>query len=389
MPSSKNHVRFPHRVAIIQRLLPAYRVPFFEQLAGACASLKIFAGLPADWEGIRTTDHLQQAQLHSAKNWHIGQGKFYFCWQQGLRAWLKHHPPDLLVVEANARLLSNYYAVWRMKFQKRPVVGWSLGILDWQAPAGILLLRKWVLRLFYGQFDALITYSSKGARHFQDMGIAPEKIFIAHNAVAGTTTETALTKIQQHPEWLTQWKARWHLSENPIILFVGRLIPGKEVGNLIQACSALGEACEVVIVGDGPERENLEILANHSPTPIHFLGHQTGEPLSLCFATADLFVLPGLGGLAIQEAMGYGKPVIVALGDGTQADLVQEGKNGFLVPAGDVDSLSHAIQKCLQDREILRQMGHESLRIVREEFNLETMENAFLRALEYALASTS
>ncbi len=379
---------FPHKIAIIQRLLPTYRVPFFEQLSSTCTSLEIFAGMPGNWEGIRTTSELQQARFKPAYNRHIARGKFYFCWQAGLLSWLRQARPDVLVVEANPRLLSNYAGVWLMKKWKRPVVGWGLGVLDWDAPKWVLFLRLLVLRLYCRQFDVFITYSSKGARNYQQLGIPKEKIFIAHNAVAGTNVEKVLKKIKQSPELIAHWKKEWGLSEKPIVLFVGRLIPEKEVNHLIEACARLGEICEVVIVGDGPERENLEALAEKSPTKIKFLGHQTGEPLSLCFAASDLFVLPGLGGLAIQEAMGYGKPVIVAIGDGTQADLVHHGKNGFLVEPGDIPGLSQTIEKCLNDQDSLNKMGEESLRIVREEHNLETMVTSFLEALRFALNKT-
>jgi len=98
------------------------------------------------------------------------------------------------------------------------------------------------------------------------------------------------------------------------------------------------------------------------------------------FAQADLFVLPGTGGLAVQEAMAHGLPVIVAKGDGTQDDLVRAG-NGWQIPPDDFDALVAAMKNALSDSPRLRKMGAESYRIVSQEINLEKMVEAFVRAL--------
>ena len=93
---------------------------------------------------------------------------------------------------------------------------------------------------------------------------------------------------------------------------------------------------------------------------------------------ADLFVLPGTGGLAVQQAMAYGLPVIVAQGDGTQDDLVRPG-NGWQVPPDDLPALQACLEAALADPARLRQMGAESYRIVRDEINVEQMVAVFVR----------
>jgi len=136
----------------------------------------------------------------------------------------------------------------------------------------------------------------------------------------------------------------------------------------------------LVIVGDGPERAGLESLAREVYPSAEFIGSKHGEELKPYFAEADLFVLPGTGGLAVQEAMSHGLPVIVAKGDGTQDDLVREG-NGWQIPPDDFDALVAAMKDALSDPARLRSMGDESYRIVSEEINLEKMAEAFVKAL--------
>jgi glycosyltransferase involved in cell wall biosynthesis len=111
-----------------------------------------------------------------------------------------------------------------------------------------------------------------------------------------------------------------------------------------------------------------------------FVGAKHGAETHPYFAAADLFVLPGTGGLAVQEAMSHGLPVIVAKGDGTQDDLVREG-NGWQIQPEDYGALVAAMKNALSDVGRLREMGKESFRIVSEEINTQKMVEVFVNAL--------
>jgi glycosyltransferase involved in cell wall biosynthesis len=111
-----------------------------------------------------------------------------------------------------------------------------------------------------------------------------------------------------------------------------------------------------------------------------FLGAKHGAELEEFFALADLFVLPGTGGLAVQQAMSHGLPVIVAQGDGTQEDLARP-ENGWLIPPNDLEGLTNTLGEALSDPARLRRMGAESYRITAEKINLEEMVAVFVKAL--------
>jgi glycosyltransferase involved in cell wall biosynthesis len=133
-----------------------------------------------------------------------------------------------------------------------------------------------------------------------------------------------------------------------------------------------------VIVGDGPEREPLQALAGSIYPSAEFAGTRLGEELEPFFLQADLFVLPGTGGLAVQEAMAHGLPVIMGQGDGTSDDLVTPG-NGWQCP--DAGKLPAVLAEALSDASRLRRMGAESYRIVSEEVNLGVMVRVFTTAI--------
>ena len=171
----------------------------------------------------------------------------------------------------------------------------------------------------------------------------------------------------------------------PKVLFVGRLQARKRIENLLAACQQLPDGLkpQLTIVGDGPVRAELEAMARTVYPRAHFTGAVFGDALDALFDQADLFVLPGTGGLAIQQAMSHALPIIAAEADGTQAQLVTA-NNGWQIPANDVNSLTQALQTALGNVKQLRLMGMESRRMVMEDINLENMLRVFMDAIAYA-----
>ena len=353
---------FSGKLALQQRVLPNYRAPFFDLLASACdGGMNLFTGLPRPVESIATTDRLQVANYTLGKNIHLFSGSFYLCYQKGLRNWLEENDPDVLIMEANSRYLSSPAATDWMHDRNRPVIGWGLGA----PPVSGFRERRRVN--FLRQFDALIAYSQRGADEYATLGFPVDYLFVAHNSVSPAPT---------HP-----LPSRPSTSKDlPNILFVGRLQARKNVDLLLGACAELESQPRLVIVGDGPERTALEALAEQVYPGAEFVGAKHGEELKPYFEEADLFVLPGTGGLAVQEAMSYGLPIIVAQGDGTQDDLVREG-NGWQIPPDDLDALISTMKDALSDVARLRKMGEESYRIVKEEINTGRMVETFVTAL--------
>jgi glycosyltransferase involved in cell wall biosynthesis len=362
---------FDGRLGLQQRVLPDYRAPFFDALAGACRDgLSVFAGQPGVGEAIQSAAGLQTARLVTARNRHfcLVTSPFYLCWQDGLTSWLGDWQPDALVLEANPRYPSSRLAQRWMHARRRPVLGWGLGAAS--ARGWKDTLRSLGRSGFLMQFDALIAYSQRGADEYRALGFPAERIFVAHNAAA-------LRPASPPPARPERFAVR------PRLIFVGRLQARKRIDLLLRACACLPEPLqpELTIVGDGPARAEFRKLAQRVYPRASFPGAYRGPDLGSFFAAADLFVLPGTGGLAVQEAMAHGLPVVVAEGDGTQEDLVRPA-NGWRIPPDDLDALIATLGEALSDATRLRRMGAESFRIVDEEINLEQMVAVFVQALK-------
>ena len=378
--------RFPGRLGVQQRVLPLYRVPFFDALAAACdGGLSLFAGLPRLEESIAVTDQLRFTHYGSpvsgyhyvfARNLHFLGGPLYLCYQRGLLDWLDDWQPDALIVEANPRYLSTPAALNWAKRMNVPVIGWGLGAPPLSGPlAGVRRNRR--LR-FLSRFDALLTYSRRGADEYAALGFPADKVFVAPNASAPRPTAPLPSR-----RAFIVTRPTAPLPPRLIVLFVGRLQARKRVDDLLRACASLSENLKprLLIVGEGPEREKLESLAKTVYPRAEFVGPRFKDELAPYFAAADLFVLPGTGGLAVQEAMSYGLPVIMGQGDGTNDDLVRP-ENGWQIPSDDPGALAETLRTALSDVARLRAMGAESYRIAAEEINLEKMVEVFVEAVK-------
>ncbi len=357
---------FKGRVGLQQRVLPAYRALFFDHLASRCeGGLGIFAGFARPSEMIQSAEELEHARWVRAQNLHLLSGSAYLCLQWGLLRWLSAWDPQVLILEANPRYLFSPLAARWMHNRGRVVIGWGLGAPPLRGR--FAALRRWNRRRFLQHLDALIAYSSLGAEQYAAAGIPRDRIHVAVNAAS------------PRPKVLP---ARPAIGDRPLrLIFVGRLQARKRLDVLLEACRQLESSPELWIVGAGPAEASLKSLAADRYPQAVFWGAKHGADLTRLLEQADVFVLPGSGGLAVQQAMAHGLPVIVAEGDGTQGDLVTP-ENGWLIPPGQLHALLDALRQAESQRGQLRKMGLSSHHLVLTKANIETMADVFIDVMQ-------
>jgi glycosyltransferase involved in cell wall biosynthesis len=177
----------------------------------------------------------------------------------------------------------------------------------------------------------------------------------------------------------------------PVILFASKLQPRKHCDHLIEAYARLAPAPGVepapylVIVGDGEERPALKLQASATGFgSIRFCGFRNQSELPRFFDLATVFVLPSRHepwGLIVNEVMNAARAVIVSDNVGCAPDLIEDGINGCIYPAGDIDALANSLRRVLGVPGVAHEMGQRALeRIQRWSFT----EN--VQALRQALA---
>ena len=148
------------------------------------------------------------------------------------------------------------------------------------------------------------------------------------------------------------------------VLFVGRLAAVKGVPLLLEAFArarASHPDARLTLVGDGPERPALEARAAalDISSAVSFTGYLDQDEVAAALAEADMLVLPSFAeGLPVvlMEALASRIPIIATQVAGV-AELVRDGETGFLVPPGDVESLTDRLNQLLSDPELCRRMG--------------------------------
>ncbi len=166
------------------------------------------------------------------------------------------------------------------------------------------------------------------------------------------------------------------------IVTVANLRPEKSHETLLAAAAAMvGHHPDLRfrIVGDGPRRSELEQLAATLGLGAHveFLGHREDVPALL--AAADVFVLPSRSEAfpnGAIEAMAAGLPV-VACAVGGLLDLIEDGRTGLLVPAGDAEALRRALESLLDRPDRAVAMGAAARRAVEQHYSFDRMVGSF------------
>ena len=148
------------------------------------------------------------------------------------------------------------------------------------------------------------------------------------------------------------------------------------------------------MIGDGPERAELEIKAGELGLTdmVTFAGYRSQTEVADMLQETDLFVLPSFAEgvpVVLMEAMAA-KLAVVATQIAGIPELVDDGVNGLLVPAGDVDRLAQAILTLLQDENLRAKMGRAGQAKVKDAFNIHHEAVWLAEVMQaYSLAGTS
>lgn len=234
-----------------------------------------------------------------------------------------------------------------------------------------------------------IAISRPVAEHLMKaFSLKKENIEIIHNAVALEKFTKNYTEDEKN-----NIRSRLGLGNGAVIGSVSRLSEVKGHRFLIEAIKGLQydyPHIQLLIVGDGPEKENLKKLAQRLGIEKNvFFAGNISSPEEI-YPIIDIFVHPAYWqepfGLSIIEAMAAGKPVI-ATRVGAVPEIVRENENAILVRPKDADEISNALRQLLASEDLRRRFGENSARIAKEKFSLAVMTDKILKVYEEVVAN--
>ncbi len=174
---------------------------------------------------------------------------------------------------------------------------------------------------------------------------------------------------------------KYNLKGKKIVLFAGKLTAYKGVKYLIKAAKKI--PAEVLILGEGPERENLEQqVKNLALTNVHFIGHLgMSNELNKFYKRASVFVAPSVWdeplGLVILEAMASRTPVVVTRKGGIPL-AVKDGVNGYFVRPRNSSEIVDKVNLLLTNDEMREKMAENARKIAVEKFSWEAIAHRFI-----------
>jgi len=205
----------------------------------------------------------------------------------------------------------------------------------------------------------------------------------------GATSVRVFANTIDVASWTTraQQLERRRPDDDVVVLSVARLVPEKGIEDLIRAVAEAGDSrLRLVVAGAGPRREALVELAAGLAVRLTILGHLAEGELAQTYVDADVFALLSHHepwGVAVNEAAASGLPLLLSDRVGAAADLLVDGGNGFLVPAGDVQEAAKALRRLAAEPELRQELGTRSRELVRD-WGYEPSVDNFVAAVREA-----
>lgn len=244
-------------------------------------------------------------------------------------------------------------------------------------------LRKVFLSYIYRYIDYAFYVGMNNKRYYIKFGLHESNLIFTPHAIDNKRFQAADVSNESFAKEL---KNKLSLKGNDIvILFAGKLQSIKNVELLINAIKKIQrQDVHLLIVGNGNKEISLKELASDTPN-IHFLPFQNQTLMPVIYNLAHIFSLPSkreTWGLAVNEAMACGKPILVSDKVGCAIDLVKKGENGYIFESDNIDDLIEKLNFMLNLKKI-DEMGIRSKEII-SSWNFENIAipiEAFCRTI--------
>lgn len=271
------------------------------------------------------------------------------------------------------RLLGVPYVLLVESHDAAPKAGWRRWVKETVVPAVV------------GEAASVLVTGSLARESVTALGAAPERVRVFANTIDvegfGYLADRVATRRDELRAGLGL------VPDDVAVVSVSRLAPEKGVDVLLRA--AAGSGLAAIVVGDGPERGRLERLGRGLGTRVVFTGDQPLGSVVEAYVAADVFALLSWHepwGVVVNEAAACGLPLVLSDRVGAAADLLRDGENGVLVPAGDVEAAAAALGRLGRDPGLRERMGARSRELV-QGFGYEPSVDNLLAAVREATAS--
>ncbi len=338
------------KVVIIQRIIPHYRVDFYDALSSRLASNNIKLEIIYGQESKGTVPK----SVKYNRTWAIKITNLYVSFLGKEVVWQPAKKyidnADLVIVEQANRLLFNYYLLLCGKLFGLKVAFWGHG-KNFQSSNNSSFLEGFK-RVMSIHSDWWFAYTEKSAQLVELIGFDALKITNVQNSIDTTALKHAKKKVSISQA--EEVKGRLGMVSENIAIYCGGLYEEKKIKFLIESCKKVQKNIpdfNIIIIGDGPDSE-LVVNFSKENQWVHYLGEIIGDERVCYFAISKILLMPGLVGLAVLDSFALEVPMITT--DlpihSPEFEYLYNGFNG-IVTKFDVDEYSQAVSSILLDEQ--------------------------------------
>ncbi len=372
-------------VAIVQRVLTHYRVPFFnllrDRLASTGTRLRLLVGDPHPGEAVkRDIGELPWAE-HVASRY-LGAGGREFVWQPIAR---RVRTSDLVVVEQASRLLVNYALLARRAFGGPRVAFWGHGAnLDRERASRT---GEWVKQRIAGRPDWWFCYTEGTSRLVNQLGVPRDRTTVVQNATDTAALRSLAEALGQTD--MAEIRRELGVGDGPIAVALGSIYDRKRPGFLVETAEHIRgrvPGFELVVIGDGPERPIIDAAASRYSW-IHAVGARTGQDMAALASLGCLVLNPGLVGLAVLDAFALGLPMVTCdlPYHSPEIEYLVDDRNGLILRSGATPvEFADTVTALLRDPARMERL-QEGAQYSATRYTLEEMVDRFTHGVRYAL----
>jgi glycosyltransferase involved in cell wall biosynthesis len=250
-------------------------------------------------------------------------------------------------------------------------------------PSKLLSMRAYAAldRFVLGRFDRVVVVSDVVAATLRRSGVPSDKLSMIVNGVDINHFDGATPTLRNELGNVA----------GPVVGFVGRLVPDKGGALLLQAAKKVLAVCpeaKFVFVGEGPSRNEWEALAAQLGISESVVFTGVRKDMPGVYASLNVAVLPSLVEsmpMCLLEAMASSQPVI-ATRVGEVPRLVIPEETGLLLKPGDINELTAAILRLLQDSNLAERLGKNGRALVSRNFSADAMAKSYVEVYSQVLA---
>ncbi|MGH2106884.1 glycosyltransferase family 4 protein [Aerococcus urinaeequi] len=231
------------------------------------------------------------------------------------------------------------------------------------------IIKRVIKNYFIGSANAWLSTGRTTSEYLKHYGAVEEKIYIYPFTSIKKENIVHVNQIQKE-----KLKEKLKISNRPTVISVGSFIYRKGFDTLIKAWKVLDNDYNLIIIGGGERKAELEkLISDMSLKNVKLMEFLPSEKLSEFYQASDLFVLPtrqDIWGLVINEAMANSLPVITTENCVAGIELLSE--NGFIVPVDDSEMLTDRALDILKNENLRIKMSEKSLELIKA-YTIENM----------------